>query len=67
MPWPGTDIKHSLQVEISRRVALAAAKGTDIAKDDPLGLLNSSASVVLNDAQLEERSTSIAEGRAFAL
>ena len=41
----GDEITMKLQIEISRRVSLAAAKGSDIAKDNPLGLVNDSASV----------------------
>ena len=61
----GPEVRSELTAEISRRVAVQAAKGKDIAKTDPLGLLNSAASVVLNDIQNEEIEKNIHAGRAF--
>ena len=54
-----------IQGEISRREARAAAKGKDIAREDPLGLLDSAVATVLNDEQNSEICKAINEGRAF--
>ena len=63
----GTEVRTELSQEISRRVSIAAAKGHDIAKHDPLGLLTSAASVVLNDLEMKERSSAVSQGRALKL
>jgi len=60
-----TDVRLRLQSEISERVSKAATKGNDIQKEDPLGLLNSAASTVLNDLHNEAITQGMSQGRAF--